>query len=302
MSESNSQPIIEALRDLHKTEVLHTIDGVPAIVARPNGITLVDLKTLVDKYRTAPERKTGKTALTTEAAFCDFVNRHKTNHSVIFLNDSNKDAPVLVAVFNAHKSETEAQKPEEAPDWQDFLATYAYPLSDEWKAWKAASSKEMSQAQFADFLEDRILDVGTPGTFVTEYAQEIGVALATTPARLLELSRSLAISAEQKVTQNVNRGTGEATLSFSEEHKDSTGAPVKVPGAFALNIPAFRGSKPTQVPVRLRYKLVKNAEGAGKITWTITPQRLDKVLEAELKDSEAFVAQKTGLKVFRGAP
>ncbi len=302
--ESEARAIITAVRELHGHVVITPFGEDKPLAIMPNDLKVVSLRAEVDKYLKVPERKSGKASFTKQSSFTDYVNRHKTGHSVIFLNDSDKNSPRLIAILNAHKAEVATQKEhgDSGADNQDFLATYSYPLSDQWKAWTGAK-KDMSQTEFADFVEDHIADITSPNDYVKEYAERIGVQLAQTPASILTLTRNLAVTAEMKVEQKVNRSTGETLLVYSEEHKEQGGGQFKAPGAFALFIPVFKGGVPTTIPVRLRYRLQKNADGSGaKAVWSFAPQEVDDILERQLIDSEELVKQQTGLPVFRGAP
>lgn len=301
MSNENSDtgPVIQAIERLSNAKVENLAAGGAPVAILPAGMRVQSLKEILDAYRLKPERKTGDTLLTTQASFIAYTNRHKTAHSLIFINDSNPEALSMRAVFNPHQGEVEALRPEESPDNADFTASYRFPFSEEWVAWKRLP-KEMSQEQFAQFLEDRIQDVGDPMGSVKAYAEELGVALGS-KAKLLELSRSCQVTVEMKIANTPSLRNGRTTLIFAEEHKNSDGQEVDFPGAFALDIPVFKGGIPTQVPVRLRYRVIKQGGDTGKVMWSLQPQRLDKVLELSLKDVEGLVEQQTGINPLRGA-
>lgn len=299
-NENNAQAIIDVVKGLHSATVLErTVSGRSAPIAiLPAGMRLESLQEILTEYRLTPERKTGDTLLTTQESFIAYVNRHKTAHSLIFINDSNPDALSMRAVFNPHKGEVESQAGD-GPDNADFTASYKFPFSEEWLAWKRIP-KEMSQEQFAAFLEDRIQDVGDPMGGVKAYAEEIGAALAS-KAGLLALSRHCAVTVEMKIVNTPSLRNGRSTLIFGEEHRGADGEQLDVPGAFALDIPVFKHGIPTQVPVRLRYRVIKQGGDAGKVMWSLQPQRLDKVLELGLKDVQDLVHQKTNILPLRGA-
>lgn len=70
-------------------------------------------------------------------------------------------------------------------------------LSDEWKAWSARSLATLTQSAFAEFLEDRAVDVIEPkraSASTSELCAALDLALAS-PARIMELSRGLAVAA-----------------------------------------------------------------------------------------------------------
>lgn len=303
-SKGDAAAIVQAVKELHNPQLMHVPPdggrGVGFLVV-PRGMDVKSVKPLLDEYREVPERKTGVTTLTSLDAFCAFVNRQRTSDSIVFMDDTNAAEPVLRAVFNPHKAEA-VSKPEDGigPDNGDHGAIYKFPLSEEWKAWTAIGKADfISQVRFAAFLEDRIGDVSAPDAVfdnVKDYAEKLGFSLAS-PAKLLELSRGLAVTVNAKVVQVLNLSTGEGQVTFAEEHGDSKGAPLKFPGAFGINIPVFRLGGAFNVPVRLRYR-----RGDTAIVWSLAPQWLDKVFELALEDATLKVQKACELPVFRGAP
>lgn len=292
--QSNAEAVIETVRRLSGVEVIDISRGNFAecqVVVLPEGKNVYSLKEHLDEYLPVPQRKAGMASLTQLDAFVAYVNRHKTAQSVVFLDDRVPTQIKMHAVFNPHGSgETD-------PGYADFGAVYPFPMSEEWKSW--TGSKELSQAGFAAFLEDHIADVLDPsvaGEKTKRVSADLGIQFAG-PAKLMELSRGLSISVDQRVAQHVNTNTGEGRLVFSEEHRDASGAPLAVPGGFAIGIPVFRLGPAYQVAVRLRYRVTSEK----KVAWVMTLHGVDRVLEHAIGEAEAKVHTETGLPVFRGA-
>lgn len=287
---NNAQAIIEAAR---KFGDVQTITGAGVNLASvPQGRTLVSLKPFLDELRAAPERKRGKAMLQTIGSFVDHVNRHKDADSVMFA-DIESAAPYLLAVYDYNEA-----GPEGAPRFGQHRAVYPFPLSDEWNAWEAAGGAGFrGQQAFAEFLEDRIMDVSADaGASVTALAEELGLTLAT-PRKLLELSRGLTINVAARVANHQNLSSGEGQLVFQTEHRDEQGAPIKVPGAFAISIPVLSGGPAYKLPVRLRYR-VKD----GSVSWAVSIERVERAWKIALEESCAFAAKETGLPLFYGTP
>src|SRR4051812_4614409 len=120
------------------------------------GVKLHNLKPLLDEYLTNPERRKGTAQLGDLASFIAHVIRFKDEDSVLFA-DPTVTAPKLTAVLDYHR-----KGPTADPRFLQHRAIYPFPLSDEWKAWKAKDGQEISQQEFAEFLEDRISDVADP--------------------------------------------------------------------------------------------------------------------------------------------
>ena len=265
------------------------------------GSALVPVKPLLEPYRTAPERKVGTAHLVDLDSFCEFANRHKDDDSVLFLTPD-REHPKLLAVFDYHrKGERNAVTLAGAPRFLSHRAVYEFPVADEWEDWNGQDGKPMNQEAFAAWIEDHILDLMDPincGDSAKAFAQKLDVPLAT-PAKLVALSRGLSVYAGFQMSKVVNLATGEAQMTFAEEHKDAAGAPLMVPGAFIIAIPAFQGGDRFQLPVRLRYRVVP---GARQVVWSFELYNPASVLDTALGDAARIATQETGLPLYRGSP
>jgi uncharacterized protein YfdQ (DUF2303 family) len=282
--------IFEEVQKLNDEAVHELGDGVSVMVL-PSGRTIKSLKPFMDEYADAPDRKRGTARLTTLQSLVDHANRHKDQDSVLFATPD-PSSPKLLAVYD-YNCRGEAGEPR----FGQHRALYECPLSDEWKAW--TSTAMMNQEQFAEFIEDRILDVLLPekaGDSMKEFAVNLGITLAT-PSQLMTLSRGLKVTVNQQVANAVNLGTGEGQITFIEEHKGEGGAALRVPGGFVIGIPVFQDGDRYQIGVRLRYRA-----GGGKIHWILQPYRLDIVFKDAFEGSAEKAAEDTSLPLFYGAP
>jgi len=260
----------------------------------PKGKELRSLKPFIDEYRTRPERRTGTATLSTLASFIDHVKRFYDEHSAVFADVDNRKNAQLISVLDYHEK-TAAGKPR----FGQHRGVYKFPLSDEWNAWNSGADSPMPMAAFAQFLEDRIMDVLDPtagGDTIKEFAINLGITLATAQ-RLMELSRGLAIRVEAKVSQAVNLSSGEGQMTFSESHGTTEGGPIKIPGGFAIAIPVFRNGPLYQIPVRLRYRVQQ-----GSVVWWYSPQRIDRVWDHAISEACDTVIAETGRDLFYGKP
>ena len=173
--------------------------------------------------------------------------------------DNNRNDASLTAVLDYHRKNHDG-----APRFGEHRAVYRFPLSDEWKAWAQHDGEAMSQAEFAEFLEDRISDVEVPpnldkvkdddepGKRLKSLLDTLGGKLAS-PAKLMELPNEG--HGEERVHQAQNLATGEAQIQYTHEHIDEQGAPLKVPNLFLINVPVFNSGDLFRQPVRLRYRV-----------------------------------------------
>jgi uncharacterized protein YfdQ (DUF2303 family) len=294
------------------------------VIVLPSGLKVHSLKKYFDEYRTAPERREGTAQLVELASLIDHVNRFKDEDSALFAAPS-PTAPTLTAVLDYHRqngldvggapsiiapsggvlgqamtTRLPSKTVAGAPRFGKHRARYAFPLSDEWTAWLAQNGKVMPQAEFAAFLEDRIIDVASPeAAFDTarRFADAMGISSFATPAKLRELARGLTIHIDDRTTNRIDVATGETTMHFEETHNDAVGAPLQVPRAFIIQIPVFRAGVAYQFPVRLKYRA-----GGGKVQWFYEVHDARKALDDAFREACEQASASTELPLFYGSP
>lgn len=257
------------------------------------GFSVESVKPYLDEYLVAPERRTGTAQLTELDSLIAHANRFKDVDSALFA-DPSPAAPSLTAVLNYH-----CVGPSGAPRFGNHRGVYTFPLSDEWRAWLASSGRKLSQGDFAAWLEDHVLDVANPddaGDASKALAATLGCTFAS-PSRLLELSRGLSVRVGAKVQNAINTATGEVAMQFASEHQDERGAPLKVPTAFLLAIPVFRGGALYQVAARLRYRI-----DGGAIAWSFDLHRPERFFDHAFREACDRAKDGTGLPLFFGSP
>lgn len=269
------------------------------ILILPQGMEATSIKEYLDEYRDFPERVQGTAHLTELASFVAHVNRFKDSASAIFA-DTKPGAPKLLAVLDYHDAK-DGDRDEEAR-WCDHHAEYAFPLSPEWQEWNRLNKAEMSQEQFAAFIEGRILEIGDPaaireGTKPTvEKLTRLGVNLAP-PDALMALARGLHVRVGQTVINAHNLQTGETELTFKEEHKDVNGEALKVPNAFLVEVPVFKLGAVYQLVARLRYRVREQ-----RVTYWYELHRTDLVFDHAVREAAETARKETGLPLFFGTP
>lgn len=286
-----------------------------AVIVVPEGKRVMSMKPFLDEYQTAPERKKGTAELTTLISLVEHINRFKDEQSAVFALDD-RSKPAITAVLDYHHAGTGT------PRFGHHRAHYAFPLSDEWKAWQQFNAKPMTQTDFAVFMEDRIADVLPPpgdldhldASQITEresggdfgdrspdeqlaYLTKLLGGKFAGPATMMELSRGLSVHADEKVAQAVSLASGESFVSYVSEHKDGNGAKVNVPNLFLIGIPVFRHDARYRIAVRLRYRVKE-----GAIFWIYELYRHDAVFDDAFRKACEKVKNETALPLFYGAP
>ncbi|MCP1200091.1 DUF2303 family protein [Notoacmeibacter sp. MSK16QG-6] len=275
----------------------------PIGVRRGSSPMFVGLKDEVEKWRTRPARRKGQASAGTLSSFCDLINRHiahdwpegtseaAASKSAVVFADSTWTAPSLTAVLNYHGV---------SPDqhgFGDHRIHYAFPLSEEWKAWVAANGEAMTQEDFALFLEDHIQELASPDEASMAWVERDFQGTLATPSKLMELSRGLQVNVNSKVKNEQKLQSGEGSIVFEEEHTGRDGEALKIPSMFLLRIAPFFMGEETTVPVRLRYRV-----RAGSIVWFFQLWRPDKIITEEVRRAMAMVEDWTGLPVYEGMP
>jgi len=292
--ESNNKALIDYFDRRAPVEILHLQEQtVPCAAVVPEGRRVADLKPLIDSWRAHPERARGTAQIGDIASFIDFVNRTKLTESVIFASNSRKE-PSLVAVFdyNAPNDGT--------PGWGQHRAEHVFPLSDEWKQWVGGNKRLMKQAEFAEWIEDRILDVADP-SLATDRTKEIlnalGGELPASPAKLLALSKGLTVHVQSQLENHVKLDSGEVNLVWKTEHQDGQGSKLVVPGAFLVAVPLFQGGPKYPIIVRLKYRA-----GQGAVEWSYALYRTEEFFDLAIAESCKQVREQTNLPVYVGIP
>lgn len=274
------------------------------VMAVPEGMSLESLKPFIDAWLPAPERRQGKTDHTDLSSFIAWVNRFKSAPTVVFARNSRAE-PKLVATFNHHPEGDD----ERSAGWRDHTAWYHFPLSEEWKVWQAKNGVLMTQGEFAEFVEDRFLDIVPPATEMSGDTGEVRLKLApdvlrllaasngrcAQPAEMFQLSRGLKVHAEDQVEQKVDLQSGEGALVYRSEHKNEAGERVNVPQLFQIGIPVFDRGPAYIMVARLRYRLA-----GGSVKWAYQLHRADLVFDDAFNEAVARTRSECDVPVFIG--
>lgn len=216
-----------------KPEVVE-VHGQPVIFV-PTGLTLQNLS----DYLPAPPKLHQAVTLVTPQSFCDYVNLFgQPTRSLIFATPRRA---TFVAVLDYHESPSQ-------PSWNNHAAVLTLQPTLAWKEWSGQNNKPMSQADFAQFLEDHIPDIAEPAG---------GLLLEV--ARNFEAKKSVAFQSIQRVSD------GSVQFSFNEDVQGTPKAgALKVPTEFTLGIAPFEGTEIAAVTARLRYRI---GEGGKLSIW-----------------------------------
>ncbi len=289
------------------------VSGTVPVMAVPNGTSLQSIKKFVDEFAGKPDRRKGTDAVQDLESLIAWINRHADDGSVIFC-DTTRDAPKLLSIVDYHLA-VEREKEgglsgDDTARFGAFRALYEFPLSEHWKAWREVDGAQMDQSDFAEFLENRVLDLIAPdistdgeGNEINKLPPHVAELLArlggrcALPQDIITLAKGLDITANSRTVTRIDVQTGEGALVFEESHVGADKQKITVPKLFMICIPLFDKSPfHYRIPVRIRYRL------KGGIKWTFSMFGADDVIDAAIKQAAEHVKGGTACPLFYGVP
>lgn len=166
-------------------------------------------------------------------SFCDYVNRFRTPETQIF-GDFRK--PGVRAVFDYH-APGDGESRHNAQHCA-HVAEYNPPWSEAWARWRSIDNREMTQVEFAEFIEENYSDIAQPDH-----------------AELLDMVSNLSAVRKGHFSSGVRLQDGSHELSFSEDVEAKVGKnKVVVPSEITLGVQVLFGGAAYKVRVLLRYR------------------------------------------------
>jgi uncharacterized protein YfdQ (DUF2303 family) len=238
--------------------------GVYAVV--PKGYTLESLADFLPR----PLRIEQEVLLHDADSFIGYVNEYaKEGVSLIFFNGEGEE---FVAILDYH------QKPE-MPNWCDHVATFKVRRSVEFETWMGANRKQMSQVDFARFLEDNTPDIAEPDS-----------------AELLQVALTFEAKKSVEFSSGIRLGNGQIQFQYDEIVRGTAQkGSIEVPEKFVLGIPIHVNGPAYRIEVRLRWRLQEN-----KVVFWYEIVRPHRYVEDALKEIRARIEQETSIGVFAG--
>lgn len=272
-----------------------------------------------DEARDAPRFRRGTATMTSLDSFIAHIKRFGDEDTAVFAND-NRIHPSLTAVLDYHRADVThsaasatdgvgggvaaIQSQREQGDFRHgrHRTEFAFPMSDEWLAWKQSNAKTMTMEEFARFMEDRVLDVAEIGA-VPKSAERFvemngGPRNIADWALLTKLAKGLTIYENAIVTNATNLASGVLQLTIWESQEaEVEGIKIDVPTMFFIEIPLFREGVLYRIPVRLRHK-----KGRGSITFSYELWGHERAFKDAFGEAIDKVQAETSAPVFYGSP
>lgn len=186
----------------------------------------------LDTFQEKPRQLKQAVVVDTVDSFNDYLARFADpEQAVIFASAADRR---LTAVLDYHK-------PKNEPSWGHHRCLYDLPYSEQWRRWIANSGKAMTQAIFAQFLEENAEDIAAPSA-----ADVIMVA------KTLQAKKTTGFSSATRLSD------GNVELTFIEETQSSVGGgKIKVPVTeeFTLGIPVYTDGVAYKIKAKLRWRI-----------------------------------------------
>ncbi len=229
------------------------------VIATPPGSNVRVLDVDAERNATAvhPDRKAGRYTVFDAAGFVSYVTRHATEYTELY---ADVEKLQILAVFDGHGP---AALPD-AAGREQHRATLVLRHTPAWKAWLGIDRKLLSQVEFAEHVEDRLVDVAEPPA-----------------ADLLEIAQTL-ISKKSVDFEGSNRlQDGNTVLEYREHTATTAGkkGELAVPDRITLGLIPFRGADMYKVTARLRTRL----DGA-RLFLGVVLDRPEDVIETAFND------------------
>lgn len=287
--------------------------GVEAIaILKPDGSVEPMSEEFFDDYRPHPKRRTGTAVFTRLESMVEHVNRFSSPESALFAcDDMNNPRLTAVLDYNERVNETAdtngvtIHNPEAKPAFGMHRSTFAFPTSPEWKAWLKFNKQPMDNVEFAEFIEDRFVEIAYVDEHtvlhedITKLIGAYGRAALGTPNAIFQLTEGLTIAENVVVGAHQKLANGAAQLTLKTEQTgavNARGETVNVPGAFIIEIPIFAHGAPQQIAVRLRHRTT------GGLKFYYELWGIERVFERAFTEACLGAANATGLPLFYGSP
>lgn len=247
--------------------------GDPFIVL-PDGMKAQSLAFLLP-----PTRIKQGVVLLEAGSFADYVNRYKTERTLIFANVTEKSA-TLKAVLDYHGA-----APDLKPERCEHVATFSTIETPEWKAWLGANRQPMDQVHFATWLEDNLK-----------------LFVAPAGAELLELVRTLHGHANARFNTSLRLDNGGFSAAYEEDvsikgNITTRSETMELPATVKAGIAPFQGVSLYEVTARLKSRVSERK----LVLWFETVAVHEIVRDAVLGVTK-LVAEKTGIVPLLGSP
>lgn len=208
-----------------------------------------------DEYAAEPRHRKAARVVTDAVSFVGYVNRHRVAGTEIY---AHTNTSTVIAVIDSHEGAAAAT------GWQKHTVRLALEKSKAWLAWEAADGKLFDQAAFADFLDDRYLDVIEPSA-----------------AQMIDIARTFQAKTNVNFESGVREASGDVHLNYVEDTKAKAGqkGDIEIPARIQIALRPYVGGPIYSLWASFRYRL-----NGGDLRLGFRLERPENVLDAAFAD------------------
>lgn len=225
----------------------------------------------LDRFLDEPRRKKGLYGPADVESFIDYTTTHAVKgHTTVWVDPSQT---MVVALINDNAADKGG--------WGDHRARLVLNRTPEWRHWLARDGKYLTQEDFAEHLQEGILEIVDPEG-----------------AEMLEIAQTLQGSTDVQWKSANRVDNGAVSFKYQENVTASAGAKgeLEVPQEMTLGVSPFFGEEPFSVTARIRYRVRAGALTIG--------YKLERPTDVELNVLQAIVDRLKGEfeNVYMGTP
>jgi len=257
---TEAESISKLARAAVTAQEIKTTDGRVFIVL-PDGTNVREVSDEHSLQITKPRYIRQAVTLQTQDSLVDYVNRFKTESTVLFADIACNSICALIDYHAAAAADHVAHK-----------ANLTLPHSEEWTQWTRISGKLMAQLEFARFIEENAADIRVPSA-----------------GELLDACRDLQVRRKVNFIKAVRTASDNENFEFSDETSATTKkGDLELPTKFVLGLPVYFGEPETEVHAFLRWKLDE-----GQLMLGIQLHRVEHVRQSVFKQIVLAAADRT---------
>lgn len=267
MSEATDVVALAAAAQPLRLEIIKDGRGIEWLITENNGS--LNFKQLTPDSEVAPKPAfvSGGPQVATTRSLIDYVNRFKTDATVIF---ADLDRAKIVACIDYHGAGSATA------GLRKHHAVLQMQHSKEWKVWTGVNDALMEQKKFARFLEEHKLDILSPPG-----------------AQLLEMVLDMEKGVQMRVARKMVSAGSDRGSKDSQMQIDGT----ELPPVWTLQIPVYMGEPVVAVTAYARDEI-----DDGKLLVGFKLSKIENVVEEELTRIAAEIAGETKVPVMLGTP
>lgn len=239
----------------------------------PKDYTHKDITDAVEKANPQPNRKRGTVVLKDVGSLLAYCADQAMPASGYIYADP--DARKMTAVFNDHRAAL-------LPGWRDHRAEFQAVYTPEFDNWMRHNKQPKGQTEFAEFIEDNLVDITEPAA-----------------AQLLEVATTMQAKTGINFSSSKRLDNGQVQLAYTEtiDARAGAGGALQIPKEFALGLRIFKNGSGYRLTARLKYRL-----SAGAVKFWYELDRPEKSVEDAFAGYVADVREKSGYTVLMGTP